>query len=206
MLAYEWPLFPDVGDAVNSRLHGAVTWMPPGTRVLARHRAPDGRRRVTASRTPPPGFEIEFDLGIVHVHGQPGTHRILATPDGFLGTVVAGDTAVGYQDLGYVETHPLPMLDALEIRRVRETGELTLVCGVTDPLFPVAEPVQTIGFVDSYPIHPRHVNDLREDRPVVPSSSAVPSLHLLSRFVRRLRAVLAPTPIGSAYRRLRGRS
>lgn len=208
MLVWEPPALPGFDGDVVGRLRDAATWIPPGTSQLVRHRAPDGRRRVSARRTPPPGFEIEFDLGVVHAHGQPGTHRVLATPDGFVGTVVEGETADGYRDLGYVDTFMLPMFDALEIRRVPDTGELTLVCGEADPLFTVAEPVETIGFIDSFPIQPRFVHDLRDvcaEAAQLRQPLLAHWLRLPFKIARRLKAVLGRTPVGSVYRRARGR-
>lgn len=152
---------PGRGDLQIHRWGGSPTWVPPGTRVLTRHVAPDGRRVVTSQRTPPRGFDIEFDLGVVHVHSQPGTIRLLSGPGGFITTRGEGGLAPGYEELGHVETAALPMLTPLEVRRVPRTGELTLVCGTWDPLFDSAEHVRTVGFVDGYPIEPRRPLDTR---------------------------------------------
>ena len=168
MIIWEPPALPGTEGERVARFRHTATWTPPGTRTLVRHRAPDGRRVVTADRTPPPGFEIEFDLGVGHTHGLPGTHRLIAKPDGFLKTTVEGEVREPYRDLGYVESHALPMLDALEVRRVPETGQETLVCGAADPLFSVAEHVATVGFIDSYPIQPREPHDVRTRRTVKP--------------------------------------
>lgn len=166
-MAWLAPALPSMSPWVIARLSGAPAWTPPGTRPLVRHCAPDGRRLVTGERISPRGYSIEFDLGVVHVHGQPGTNRVLRTPTGFLRTPVEGALVEGYSELGHVEQYALPMLCPLEIRRLPDSGQLTLVSGHADPLFHVTEYVETIGFVDGYPIEPRQVQDRRVFRHTV---------------------------------------
>jgi hypothetical protein len=62
----------------------------------------------------------------------------------------------GFEGLGYVEEAALPMLDPLELRRDPASGDYVLVAGIDDPLYNVATPVASLGFIEGYPINPRH--------------------------------------------------
>jgi hypothetical protein len=139
------------------------TWIPADCMPLVRHRSLDGRRRiVTNDRTPPEGFVIEYDLGLVHRVAQLGTRRLIASKwtgdigQSYLCSAVEGCLDSDYEGLGYVEEAPLPMLDALELRRDAASREHVLVAGVDDPLYSTAAPVAVIGFIEGYPILPRH--------------------------------------------------
>lgn len=177
--AWEAPRLPGLKHTSMRRWIGGPTWVPPTSQPLVRHRSLDGSQRVvTNDRTPPKGFIIEYDLGLVHVFAQPGTQRLIAAVPGesgdsatptdragrrYFGTPFEGITGSGYACLGYIEEAPLPMLDALELRRDPITGEEVLVAGVDDPLYDTAEPLATLGFVEGYPIQPRHPADPRID-------------------------------------------
>jgi len=135
--------------------------MPPETKPLCRHRSHDGTHRVISnSRTPPPGYELEFDLGVVGYFGAPGTARLLPLEDGSFRTVPSHEP-VSDQDqldsLGHIEQAPLPLLDALVMVRHRRTGDVLLISADDDPLRgDDIEAIATLGFVDSYPLNPRH--------------------------------------------------
>lgn len=168
-LAWEAPLLPSIPEGSVPRWSTIPTWTPPGTHLLVRHRSrEDGRCLVTNDRVSPDGFEIEFDLGLVHQFAQPGTQRLIATPDGFVRTRIEGELDEELTGLGYVEEAPLPLLDALEIRRDPLSGRPTLVAGPEDPLFARAEPLGVVGFIESYPINPRRPLDRRVDWWTVP--------------------------------------
>jgi hypothetical protein len=160
-LVWEAPLLPGARRTSVPRWSAGPTWTPPGTILLVRHRALDGGRRiVTNDRVSPAGYEIEYDLGLVHQFAQPGTQRLIASDDGFFRTPFEGELDEGLRALGYVEDAPLPLLEGLEVRR-DPAGGVTLVAGVDDPLYPVAEPLGHLGFVESYPINPRTAPDRR---------------------------------------------
>lgn len=175
--AWEAPRLPGIKHTSMRRWIGGPTWVPPASQPLVRHRSLDGRQRVVSSdRTPPSGFVIEYDLGLTHIFAQPGTQRLIAAaPDEiddpanstvqigqrYFRTPFEGILDNGYSGLGYIEEAPLPMLDALELRRDSITGEEVLVAGADDPLYDTAEPLTTLGFVESYPIQPRHPADPR---------------------------------------------
>jgi hypothetical protein len=160
------PRLPSLHHTSMRRWADGATWVPPETQLLVRHRALDGHRRiVTTNRHPPDGFEIEYDLGLVHRFAQPGTRRLIAVQHNaedaqcYICTRLEGTLDYDYEALGHVEEAPLPMLDALELRRDPVTNEEVLVAGVDDPLYETAIPVGHIGFIESYPIQPRHSPD-----------------------------------------------
>ncbi|HXE44442.1 MAG TPA: hypothetical protein VN635_04510 [Conexibacter sp.] len=164
-IAWEGPRFPETGDLRVPRWSAGPTWTPPGTILLVRHRSLDGARTVvTNDRNPPEGFAIEYDIGLVHCFAQPGTRRLVATAGGeFFSTPFEGELADGLTGLGYVEEAPLPLLDALHVRREPVGGGVTLVGGPDDPLAG-AEPLAHLGFVESYPVNPRRAPGSRVTR------------------------------------------
>jgi hypothetical protein len=151
-------MLPSLATGAVRRWAGQATWQPPETSVLVRHRAISAPRWIVSNRRDPPaGYVLDFDLGTLQRHEQPGTARLLHHD----GTFLLDDSAAPVPDdtevLGHVEQAPFPMMDALELRRVRETGQLTLVAGPADPLGAITDPVQTLGFVEGFPIQPRRV-------------------------------------------------
>ena len=157
MNAWESPRLPGLDHKNVRRLFSGPTWVPPDSLILVRHRSADGVRRiVTNDRQPPPGFAIEYDLGLVHSFAQPGTRRLIASENGYFCTPFEGGLDDAYDGLGYVEEAALPMLQALELRRDNASGEQVLVAGVDDPLNDTTVPVAHLGFIEGYPINPRH--------------------------------------------------
>jgi hypothetical protein len=59
------------------------------------------------------------------------------------------------RSLGYVECAPLPLLEPLVLGLHRPTGRQVLVCSDWDPLGPETEPIETLGFIEPYPVAPR---------------------------------------------------
>jgi hypothetical protein len=164
--AWAAPRLPSLDPANMRRWASGPAWIPPDSQPLVRHRALDGHRRVvTNSRHPPLGYEIEFDLGVVHRFAQLGTQRLIATEmteessQSYFRTCFEGQLDEDHKGLGYVEEAPLPMLDALELRRDPVSNEEVLVAGIDDPLYATSIHVRHLGFVESYPIQPRHPPD-----------------------------------------------
>jgi hypothetical protein len=159
-VAWEAPLLPPLRRPTVPRWRDTLTWMPPGTVVLVRHRSTDGTRYVhTNDRRPPRGFEIDFDLGVTHRHGELGTRRLIAGPDQLILTSVEGELDAGFSPLGFVETAPLPLFNALELRRDPVNGAAVLVAGPHDPLWTRAQPIATLGFIEGFPVEPRRLPD-----------------------------------------------
>jgi hypothetical protein len=162
--AWAWPRLPTLDPTTNMRRWaGGPAWIPSDSQPLVRHRALDGGRRiVTNDRRPPRGFEIEYDLGVVHRFAQLGTQKLISTthrsrePQRYFRTPIEGTPDDSHEGLGYVEEAPLPMLDVLELRRDPISNEEVLVAGVDDPLYQTAIHVEALGFVEGYPIQPRH--------------------------------------------------
>lgn len=157
--AWEAPRMPGLRRGIPRRWGGAATWQPADTMLLSRHRSDDGERTiVTLDRVPPPGYELEYDLGALHGHQLPGTQRLMAAPDDeWMLTRLDGDTAPDYQHLGWIEQAPFPMLEPLTLAHDPVTGRSVLVGGNSDPLTGRVEPRQHLGWLESFPVLPRTV-------------------------------------------------
>lgn len=154
--AWEAPQLPGLDHKNMRRWAAGPTWVPPDSQILVRHRSMDGEKRlVTNDRHPPPGFAIEYDLGLVHSFAQPGTRRLIASGSEYFCTPFEGGLDEGFDGLGYVEEAALPMLQPLELRRNDASGEHVLVAGPEDPLSHTTVPVAHLGFIEGYPINPR---------------------------------------------------
>lgn len=155
-VSWQAPRLPGLTPGAVRRWETAATWIPPETGALSRHRAGDDEDwAVTVDREPPPGYRLEFDLGAIHRSALPGTRRLVQDGDTFTLIDEQSELTDGRVALGYVEQAPLPMLDVLELRRMPASGRHVLVSGPADPLFNIAEPIRTLGWIDSFPIQPR---------------------------------------------------
>jgi hypothetical protein len=149
-------------DQVRRWTH-AVSWVPPEAQTLVRHRRIGGTERiVTHERTPPHGYEIEFDLGSVRRFQAPGTAELrsggeygfFAIPDEDLGAPRLREPR--HEDcLGFLEEAPLPLLTALHTGFHRESREWVLVSAAGDPLFDQVESLRFLGFLEAFPNLPR---------------------------------------------------
>jgi glycosyltransferase involved in cell wall biosynthesis/GT2 family glycosyltransferase len=158
-VSWQEPRLPGVDPDAPRRWDAAATWTPHDTAPLCRHRALNGDGWiVTNSRQPPPGYCLAYDLGVTHRFSFPGTSRLVADGASFALTDKQDELRDGRLALGYVEQVPLPMLNVLELRRDHETGCDVLVAGPEDPLFNRAEPLATLGWIDPFPINPRHTD------------------------------------------------
>ena len=149
---------PSMPGVVPRWVH-ASTWTPPQSLILSRHREHGGERRlVTTSRTPPRGFELEYDLGCVRVFSLEGTERLVSLDDGGYTTLPRGDWAAAPAEshLGYVETVAFVGLEPLILAHHPRTGQRVLVSGSRDPLMHEIEPLETLGFVEAFPANPQH--------------------------------------------------
>ena len=153
------PMLPAGPRNGPHRLAGRAAWAPRETQLLCRHVEPHtGRRLVTTSLISPRRMVLERQLGLVHCFALPGTARILAGPgaayraeDPDAPAAVAAGTAL----LGHAEQAQFPLLDGLVLARHRETGEQVLCAGADDPLWGQADLIQTLGYVEPFPLAPR---------------------------------------------------
>jgi hypothetical protein len=176
------------------------SWMPPETLPLVRHRRLDRDERiVTNDRTPPPGYVIEFDLGVIHRFQPPGTAELRAGGDEGFSIMPDRDegaprltTPRDPDCLGFLEQAAFPLLDAVERAFHRPSGQWVLVSGPEDPLLPVVEQRQALGFLEAYPNHPRH-------SPTVPSRpyGLRPLFRTVDTAARRHRYGVGTPPAGS---------
>lgn len=156
------PLIPGLRPGSVRRWKTLVTWAPPLSRPLCRHRKLGGERRiVTRSRESPPGYGLEFDLGSTRVQSLVGTRRLVKLAGGDFTTFAAGERggagpgAGEARPLGYIEEAPLPLLESLVAATYPPTGQRILVAGESDPLASVVENGTTLGFIEPLPVYPR---------------------------------------------------
>jgi len=149
-------------DSVRRWL-GEVSWLPPGTGLLTRHRELDGTGRIVKSgRTSPPGYRLEHDLGAIQQFAPPGTVRLLEEKAGFRTVPRGSPRRPGEHELGHLECAPLPLFQTVERARL-EDGTETLVSGVEDSVRAAASELQFLGYIEPFPNGPR-----------APTSNAVP--------------------------------
>jgi hypothetical protein len=58
-------------------------------------------------------------------------------------------------EIGYVEEAPLPGFDSLALAVHRSSGEHILVALPDDPLLPIVDVIEHLGFMDAFPLRPR---------------------------------------------------
>lgn len=131
----------------------------PGMTFLCRHRQVNGDIRVvTSEQDAPEGFEPETTIGLVHGFSPPGTRWLALGADGRVRVVPRGRGAPlrkGDRLLGAVEELPFLLQDPLQIGALRTTGHHVLVNGVDDPLLPEVDILETVGFIEPWPLRPR---------------------------------------------------
>ncbi len=152
------PLLPGPGPSIVPRWLTVPTWTPPQAVLLSRHREIGSERRlVTNDRRSPPGFEVEWDLGMLRLSSFEGTVRLLRTADDYV-ALPRGEwhsAPAGAEELGYVELAPFPLLDPLVLALHRSTGTRVLVTLPDDPLLSEVDLIRTIGYIERFPIRPR---------------------------------------------------
>jgi glycosyltransferase involved in cell wall biosynthesis len=152
------PELPDGSAGMSKRLDPGTPWVPPQTRLLCRHYDIAARRYLfTNSTAPPVGCSLNYALGSVRGVPLAGTVS-LAKSDGAESPFALGEPSDldAPALLGFLEQAPLPMFEPVQLARLRTTGQYTLIAGDEDPLAGVVDVVKTIGFIEAYPILPRH--------------------------------------------------
>jgi hypothetical protein len=157
--AWRWPPeLPSIPGVVPRWTH-TVSWTPPQSGLLCRHREIGGERRVVLlDRNPPPGFQLEWDLGAARIFSLEGTVRLLALENGEYTTMPRGtweQAPEGAVHLGYLEEVAFPMFEALLLARHRGTGQQVVVSGSWDPLLAEVDVIATLGFIEPFPANPR---------------------------------------------------
>ncbi|MHB2000814.1 MAG: glycosyltransferase [Solirubrobacteraceae bacterium] len=158
----ERPLFGGAATEVQ-RWTRTPTWLPAATVPLLRSQRVDFEEwTVTTTSPPPPGFNPEHLLGVVHMRALQGTRRIVRGGEQGYTALPLGDEPTGdemEQSLGYVEEVAFSMLEPLLLCRHARTGAPILICGEDDPLRGFVEwPQQAVlGYVDRFPVNPRTV-------------------------------------------------
>jgi glycosyltransferase involved in cell wall biosynthesis len=156
MAAHQPPRLPELTPGTVRRWKRSEPWTPPQTQLLCRHRDPKtGLRMVTHGRESPPGYRFERVLCCTHIFPAPGASRLVHANHSFELSEEQDALPDGQLDLGYVEQQPLPLLEGLELRRVSDNRQETLVVGADDPLIYESEPVALLGWVEACPILPR---------------------------------------------------
>jgi glycosyltransferase involved in cell wall biosynthesis len=156
MVVHQPPRLPELTPGTVRRWKQSEPWTPPQTRLLCRHLdLKTGFRMVTPERKPPPGHRFERVLGCTLIFAAPGMRRLVHANHSFELTDEQGALPDGQFDMGYVEQQPLPQLEGLELRRVPETGQETLVAGPEDPLIYNSEQIAFLGWIEACPILPR---------------------------------------------------
>lgn len=156
MLAHQAPRLPELTPGTVRRWSPGESWTPPQTHLLCRHLDPKtGLRAVNVERKSPPGYEFERVLGCARLFPAPGARRLVHADHSFKLTDEQTELAEGEYELGYVEEQPLPMLEALELRRVPGSGQEILVSGADDPLIYNSEQIEFLGWIEACPILPR---------------------------------------------------
>jgi hypothetical protein len=156
MVVHQPPRLPELTPGSVRRWKQSEPWTPPQTRLLCRHLdLQTGFRVVTSDREPPPGHRFERVLGCAHLFPLPGTSRLVHANHSFELTDEQGTLPEGHFEVGFVEAQPLPLLEALELRRVPDTGQEILVAGAEDPLIYDSEQIELLGWIDACPILPR---------------------------------------------------
>jgi hypothetical protein len=133
-----------------------MTWIPPLSTVLVRYHEPLRDHRIVTNALPPYGYGVERHLGALRSAAFEGTERLVRIGDEFL-TFPRGEwqpLPEDGQELGYLETAPLPGLQALAVGVHRPSGQRVLVTLPDDPLLGDVDDVRWLGFVDPLPIEP----------------------------------------------------
>jgi glycosyltransferase involved in cell wall biosynthesis len=155
------PVLPALPYDAVRRWLGAVSWMPPETELLTRHREADGERRiVTLGRLSPPGFMLEYDIGAIQRFAPPGTVRLVQTKGGIQTRERGSPRSQEDKELGHLELSPLPLFEAVE-RAVLPDGSETLVAGDRDGLRSVATRLDFLGYIEAFPNKPALPPDSR---------------------------------------------
>jgi glycosyltransferase involved in cell wall biosynthesis len=166
-------------DAVRRWLE-ELSWLPPGTKLLTRHREVDGQGRIVkVGRDSPPGYVLERYLGAIQRFAPPGTVRLVQGEHGVRTLERGSPRREEDEELGHLELAPLPLLQAVE-RAILPDGSESIAAGGDDGLRAIAVRLEFLGFIEPFPIAPAAAADARRSH-----HGVVPLLRCLDRAARR---------------------
>jgi glycosyltransferase involved in cell wall biosynthesis len=161
MTAALGPALPALPHDAVRRWQGEISWIPPGTELLTRHREQDGQRRIVKQgRDSPPGFVLERYLGAVQRFSPPGTVRLVQDERGVRTLERGSPRSEGEDELGHLELAPLPLFKAVE-RVVLPDGSESLAVGEDDGIRSLATRLDFLGYIEAFPVEPAAAPDAR---------------------------------------------
>jgi glycosyltransferase involved in cell wall biosynthesis len=151
------PLLPGSGAYEVPRWRDTPTWIPPLSALAIRYRERFGERRIVTSGPEPVGYDPEHHMGTLRSTGLAGTARVVRIGDRYR-ALPRGEweqLPAGAEEIGYAELAHLPGLDALAVAVHRATKQPLLVTLPDDPILDQVEVIETLGFIDPFPLKPR---------------------------------------------------
>lgn len=133
-------------------------WLALQARPLVKHVALDwSAYLVTLGEWAPAGFRPAFHLGAASLVPQPNTVRLVEAGGRYCVQPDHEPLPAGGRSLGYISSASLAEMEPLERRLLRfEGGEIEVLCaGAADPHLRESEHVETLGWIEPYPIAPR---------------------------------------------------
>lgn len=155
-IVHQKPRLPELTPDTVRRWKYSEIWTPPQTRLLCRHlNLKTGFRMMSPDPRSPADHRLEQVLGCTHLFPSPGNRRLIHASHSYKLGDAEDKLVEGEYDMGYVEQEAFVQMVALELRRVPDSGQEVLVAGADDPLIYNSEVIETLGWIDAYPILPR---------------------------------------------------
>jgi hypothetical protein len=150
------PLLPEL--ARRPPRWQSAHWLALQMRPLVKHVALDwSAYLVTLGEWAPAGFRPAFHLGAASLVPQPDTVRLVEAGGVHSVQPDYEPLPAGGRSLGFVSSAPLAEMEPLERRLLRfEDGAIEVLCaGAADPHVRESEHLQTLGWIEPYPLAPR---------------------------------------------------
>jgi hypothetical protein len=133
-------------------------WLALQMRPLVKHVALDwSAYLVTLGEWAPAGFRPAFHLGAASLVPQPNTVRLVEVNGSYAVLADHQPLPPGGRSLGFISSASLAEMEPLERRLLRfDDGEIEVLCaGPADPHFRESEHIETLGWIEPYPLAPR---------------------------------------------------
>lgn len=154
-LRTELPELPVLPPEAPRRYDPSRPWSPAGSVLLVRHRQIGSEHRIHSnSEHSPRGYELERRVGFVGNDPMPGSLRLTVEGDTLRISDPDHEPPVEQLVLGHIEQLPFVLLEPLELRRLRSTGQEVLCGDPADPIRGESDPVRALGYVETHPISP----------------------------------------------------